>query len=321
MQKDNLYLYTMNLQTLIVVIGLSSLLALITQKLFVSLKKIDLINQRSSHSVIATRTGGVSSFLSIFLISFFLYLNKIEPYDFSLLIPISMMFIIGVYDDFYNANFKLKFFIQIIVAKMVIDQGFVIDNFYGVLGLDEIPRFAAQLFTIFVFLVIVNSINFIDGIDGLALTEVFKIIILFEFFHSGNSNLFALGSLTLASLIPLYFYNFKSNHKVFLGDAGSLFLGTVIAIYTFYFLSPEYNLNFAFNKPLLSILILLFPLTDLLRVFIIRVKNKKSPFKPDNNHLHHIFLDKKFSHWKISVILPFSFLLLSSLIGVLFNFL
>ena len=311
----------MNLQTLIVVIGLSALLAPIIQKLFVGLKKFDLINQRSAHSVIATRTGGGSSFLSIFIISFFWYLNEIEPYDFSLLIPISVIFIVGVYDDFYNANFKLKFFIQIIVAKIIIDQGFIIDNFYGVFGLDEISRIAAQLFTTFVFLVIVNSINFIDGIDGLALTEVFKIIILFEVFHSGNSNLFALGSLTLASLIPLYFYNFKNNNKVFLGDAGSLFLGTLVAVYTFHFLGPDYDLNFTFNKPLLSILILLFPLIDLLRVFIIRVKNKKSPFKPDNNHLHHLLLDKKVSHWKISIILPVGFLFLSTLIGLLFNLL
>ena len=311
----------MNLQTLIFTIGLSTIILPLTQKLFIGLKKFDLINQRSSHSVMATRTGGLSSFLSIFIISLFFYLNKVELYDFSLLVPISMMFVIGVYDDFYNADFKLKFFIQIIVAKMIIDQGFIIDNFYGVLGFDEIPRIAAQLFTIFVFLVIVNSINFIDGIDGLALTEVFKIILLFEFFHSGNSDLFALGGLTLVSLIPLYFFNFKSNNKIFLGDAGSLFLGTIVAVYTFYFLGPNYNLNFTINKPLLSILILLFPLTDLLRVFLIRIKNKKSPFRPDNNHLHHVLLNKKFSHWKISVILPFSFLLLSSLIGVLFNFL
>ena len=311
----------MNLQTLIFVFGLSTLIAPIIQKVFVGLKKFDLINQRSSHSVTATRTGGISSFLSIFLISLFWYLNEIEPYDFSLLVPISIMFVVGVYDDFYNANFKLKFFIQIIVAKMIIDQGFIIDNFYGVFGLDEIPRIAAQLFTTFVFLVIVNSINFIDGIDGLALTEVFKIIILFEFFHSGNSNLFALGSLTLASLIPLYLYNFKDNNKIFLGDAGSLFLGTIVAIYTFYFLGPDYDLNFTLNKPLLSMLILLFPLTDLLRVFIIRVKNKKSPFRPDNNHLHHILIDRRFAHWKISFILPIGFLFLSTLIGFLFNLL
>jgi len=309
----------MDLYILFSVIALSAICTPIVQRLFINLNKVDLINQRSSHSVNATRTGGASSFLSIFIISFFWYLIGVEPYNFSLLVPLSMMFIIGVYDDFYNADFKLKFFIQIIVAKMIIDQGLVIDNFYGVLGLDEIPRIAAQLFTVFVFLVIVNSINFIDGIDGLALTEVFKIILLFEFFHSGNSNLFALGSLTLASLIPLYFYNFKSNNKVFLGDAGSLFLGTVVAIYTFYFLGPDYNLDFAFNKPLLSILILLFPLIDLLRVFIIRIKNKKSPFRPDNNHLHHILLDKKISHWKISIILPFGFFIISASIIFLFK--
>ena len=311
----------MNLQTLILVFGLSALLAPITQKLFVGLKKLDLINQRSSHSVLATRTGGFSSFLSIFIISSFWYFTETEPYDFSLIIPISMMFVIGVYDDFYNANFKIKFFVQIIVAKIIIDQGFVIDNFYGILGLEEIPRIAAQLFTTFVFLIIVNSINFIDGIDGLALTEVFKIILLFEFFHSGKSNLFVLGSITLASLIPLYYFNFKNNNKIFLGDAGSLFLGTLVAIYTIYFLGPDYKLSFTFNKPILSILILLFPLTDLLRVFIIRVKNKKSPFRPDNNHLHHILLNKKFSHWKISLILPLGFLLLSALIGFLLDIL
>ena len=304
----------MNLQTLFIVIVISAFMAPLIQKLFFRLNKIDLINQRSSHSVRATRTGGVSSFLSIFLLSLLWYINGIEPYDFSILVPISMMFIIGVYDDFYNADFKLKFFIQIIVAKMIIDQGFVIDNFYGVLGLEEIPRIAAQLFTIFVFLVIVNSINFIDGIDGLALTEVFKIILLFEFFHSGNSSLFALGSITIASLIPLYFYNFKSNNKIFLGDAGSLFLGTVVAIYTFYFLGPDYTLSLTFNKPLLSILILLYPLTDLLRVFIIRIKNKTSPFRPDNNHLHHLLLNKEFSHFKISIILPIGFLIVSAII-------
>ena len=49
------------------------------------------------------------------------------------------MFIVGVYDDFYNADFKLKFFIQIIVAKILIDQGYIIDNYYGLFGLREIP--------------------------------------------------------------------------------------------------------------------------------------------------------------------------------------
>ena len=67
------------------------------------------------------------------------------------------MFIVGVYDDFYNADFKLKFLLQIVVAKILIDQGFIIDHFHGILGFQEIPRIASQVFTVFVFLVIVSS--------------------------------------------------------------------------------------------------------------------------------------------------------------------
>ena len=309
----------MNIQDLLIVFILSVITTPILQKLFIYLNKTDIVNQRSSHSGIATRTGGASSFLSIFTISFFWYLYGMEPYDFSLLVPISMMFVIGVYDDFYNADFKLKFFIQIIVAKILIDQGFIIDDFYGVFGLNEIPRIAAQLFTVFVFLVIVNSINFIDGIDGLAITECVKVIAVFEFLNSENTNLFVLGVITVTSLLPLYFFNFKKNNKVFLGDAGSLFLGTLIAIYTFHFLGSNYALNIAFNKPVLSILILLYPLTDLLRVFIIRIKNKTSPFKPDTNHLHHILLKKGYKHWTIAFILPLGFLFISTVIVILFK--
>ena len=60
------------------------------------------------------------------------------------------MFFVGVYDDFYNANFKLKFFLQVIIAKIIIDQGFVIDNYYG-FRFQEIPWFFAQITTVFIF--------------------------------------------------------------------------------------------------------------------------------------------------------------------------
>ena len=92
------------------------------------------------------------------------------------------MFIIGVYDDLYNANFKLKFLMQIIVGKILIDQGFVITNYYGLFGLQEISWILAQFTTIFVFLIIVNAFNFIDGIDGLAKSQFFKTSFLFLFF-------------------------------------------------------------------------------------------------------------------------------------------
>ena len=76
-----------------------------------------------------------------------------------------------------------KFLLQIVVAKILIDQGFVISNYHGLFGLFEVPWILAQLTTVFVFLVIVNAINFIDGIDGLAITEVTKIIFNYRIFQ------------------------------------------------------------------------------------------------------------------------------------------
>ena len=304
----------MNSLLFISAIILSAIVSPFIQKVFLIKKRHDQINHRSSHSVIATRTGGISSFIIVFLISLYFYVNEQEIYDYSLLIPMSIMFVVGVYDDFYNADFKLKFFIQIIVAKMLIDQGLVIDNFYGIFGLEEISRIFSQLFTVFVFLVIVNSINFIDGVDSLALIETIKLLIIFELISNGNSPFYYLTVIVIGTLIPLFYFNYKEKNKVFLGDSGSLFLGTLISIYVFNFLNYDTVFNYSYNKAIFSVVILLFPLTDLLRVFIIRISKKQSPFHPDNNHLHHLLLKKNISHWKIGIILPLGFFLISIII-------
>ena len=276
----------MNLSIYFFSISLSFILTYLIQKLFVYYNKFDGINVRSSHNTLATRTGGITIFFSLLIISLFYYFNKIEIFDYSLFIPLGIMFFVGVYDDFYNANFKLKFFLQIIVAKVIIDQGFVISNFYGFLGFNEVPWFFAQITTVFVFLIIVNSINFIDGIDGLAITEVIKFLLLFEFFSDFKSSFTNLSLLLVLITLPLYYFNLKKKKKVFLGDGGSLLLGTLVSIYVFYILGEDYKLNN--NKVLFSILILIYPLLDLLRVFIIRIKNRKSPFSADQNHIHHL---------------------------------
>lgn len=282
---------------------------------FTRLQKFDAINHRSVHHTKATKTGGMAVFLTLFLFSSYFYLNQVQIFDFSLLIPLAIMFIVGIYDDFYNADFKLKFFLQIIVAKILIDQGLVINNFHGVLGLYEIPHLASQFFTVFVFLVIVNAINFIDGIDGLAITEAIKVILLVEFFSNQFTPFLPLGMITVLGLLPLYYFNFKKDYKVFLGDAGSLFLGTLIAIYLFHVLGSEYELKEAFsvNKPLFTMSLIVYPLVDLLRVFIIRIRNKKSPFSPDQNHLHHLLVKKGYHH-SVIVLIVFTLSLLFLLI-------
>jgi len=293
----------MDISLLVVAFTLASILHFAIQKLFIHFKRFDDFNHRSSHKTLATRTGGIVIFITVLIISLFYYFQGIKLFDYSLFIPLGIIFIIGVYDDLYNADFKLKFLIQIIVAKILIDQGYVISNYHGLFGLYEVPWLLAQASTIFVFLVVVNSINFIDGIDGLAITEVLKIILVIEYFNESLTGIAPLGLLVIASILPLYFFNFKKKKKVFLGDGGSMFLGTLTIVYILYTLSNNYifRQELMVNKTLFVILVLLYPLFDLLRVFIIRIKNKKSPFTPDQNHIHHHALKVTNNHFIISL--------------------
>ena len=279
----------MNLIIVPIAILLSTVLHYLIQQIFIYYKRFDDFNHRSSHNTLATRTGGIGVFVTTLIISLVFYFKKVELFDYKLFIPLSIMFIIGVYDDLYRADFKLKFLLQIIVAKILIDQGYVISNYYGLFGFYEVPWLLAQFSTVFVFLVIVNAFNFIDGIDGLAISQVIKTIFLIEFLSNVKTPLLPMGVITIASIIPLYYFNLKKKRKIFLGDSGSLFLGTVIAIYCFYLLGKSYTLidGLKINKTFFSIILITYPLFDLLRVITLRLKNKKSPFEPDQNHLHH----------------------------------
>ena len=313
MKNEKDYLYNMNSYLeLISFFILSLILAFTVQKIFITFKKFDDFNHRTSHNVLATKTGGISFFISLLIFTLFYYYKGSEIFDFSLMIPLSIMFIVGVYDDFYEADFKLKFLLQIIVSKIIIDQGYVIDSFQGIFGIYELPWIIAQLFTSFVFLIIVNSLNFIDGIDGLAISEIIKVIIIIELISIGNTSIYYLGQLIIVGLLPLYYYNYRKNKKIFLGDAGSLLLGTLISIYIFNIFSSDYVIknSFNLNKAFFSILLLIYPLTDLLRVFIIRISQKKSPFIADNNHIHHKLLNKKFNHFFSTLIIQIISLIL-----------
>ena len=295
---------------------LSGLLHFGIQKVFIYFKKFDDFNHRSSHKTLATRTGGIGIFITVLIISLYYYFQGIELFDYSLFIPLGIMFVIGVYDDLYNADFKLKFFLQIIVAKILIDQGYVISNYHGLFGLYEVPWLLAQTSTVFVFLVVVNAINFIDGIDGLAITIVAKIILIIEYFSNEPTPLALLGFLSIVSIIPLYYFNFKKKRKVFLGDAGSMLLGTLVMIYILLVLKEDYQFypSFKLNKTLFSVVILAYPLIDLLRVFLIRIRNKKSPFTADQNHIHHHILKATNSGFYSLVIITCCTLLIEGII-------
>ena len=299
---------------------ISAILNILFQKEFIKRNILDKINNRSSHQSLATRSGGSSIFSSLFFISVFFYLNNNEIYDFSLLIPIAIMLFIGLYDDIYKLDFKLKFIFQIIVAKIIIDNGLIIDNLHGIFGVFELSRILGQLFTIFIIVAIINSINFIDGIDGLAISVITLFLLSFELFSSTSSDMIFLTLIILGSVIPLYFFNFRIKNKVFLGDSGSLLLGTVVSIYVLKILSQDYSIKpeYDLNKVIFVISILSYPIFDFIRIFFLRLYKKKSPFLSDKQHIHHLILDKTKKHYLTTSIIIISSLIFTILIQIIF---
>ena len=299
---------------------ISAILNILFQKEFIKKNILDNINNRSSHQSIATRSGGSSIFLSLFFISVFFYLNNNEIYDFSFLIPIAIMLFVGLYDDIYKLDFKLKFIFQIIVAKIIIDNGLIIDNLHGIFGVFELSRILGQLFTIFIIVAIINSINFIDGIDGLAISVITLFLLSFELFSSTSSDMIFLTLIILGSVIPLYFFNFRIKNKVFLGDSGSLLLGTVVSIYVLKILSQDYSIKpeYDLNKVIFVISILSYPIFDIIRIFFLRLYKKKSPFVADKQHIHHLILDKTKKHYLTTSIIIISSLIFTILTQIIF---
>jgi UDP-N-acetylmuramyl pentapeptide phosphotransferase/UDP-N-acetylglucosamine-1-phosphate transferase len=310
----------MELIIFFIALTINIVLSKYSQKFFLNKNFVDKINERSSHIAIATRSGGLSMFLIIFFYSIYFYLIGNEIFDFSILIPISILFIIGFYDDLYKVDFKLKFIFQIIAAKILIDYGYVIDNFHGILGIDDLNRIFAQVFTIFIIVAIINAINFIDGIDGLASSIVGIFIILYEFFSKNTSEMRILSFIILGLLISFLFFNLKKDKKVFLGDSGSLFLGGIVSVYVLDILSSNYLIKeeFDLNKILFVISILAYPIIDIIRIFFLRIIKNKSPFIADKQHIHHLLHTKFKSHKKTTLFIAFLSTLFMILIQIIF---
>ena len=311
---------TLNPYLILIILATSTFFLYYLQKAFILKGRFDKKNIRSSHDSIATRSGGLAIFLNIFLISTYFYLNSSEVFDFSLLIPLMLLVVVGLYDDVYDMDFKLKFIFQIIAAKIFIDNGLIIDNLHGVLGIYELGRIAGQILTIFIIISIINAINFIDGIDGLALSIVIIFLISFEFFASGISPFLIFTQIIILTCVPLFYFNLRSKNKVFLGDSGSLFLGGIVSAYVIFILSNNYIIKteFDLHKILFVLSVLIYPIIDIIRVFFLRLYNKRSPFQADKNHIHHLLLKKSKSHVKTTLMLVFISIIFLIFIQIIF---
>lgn len=266
--------------------------------------------ERSSHITKTPTLGGVAIFAST-LISYFLWENPDEGQLIHLSISaIVILFFLGVKDDILVLSPKKKMFVQVIVSALVVILADLrIENLFGIFGINEVPYVLSLLLTVFIFIALINAINLIDGIDGLAggIGMIAGGMFGLWFFLNGYFAMACLAASMSGSLFGFLRFNYSKTSKIFMGDTGSLIVGFLLSMFALNFiqLNIEYrfNPNASFSAPILAIVVLIVPIFDTLRVFIVRLKDKKSPFIGDRNHLHHILIDSGLSHFQTSVIL------------------
>ena len=263
---------------------------------------LDAPDSRKIHRDHTPSLGGVPIFFSV-AFALIVWIPEFSDQFKYLFAAATLMFVVGLRDDIVPLHPAVKLGSQLIPFVLLIGwANFELTSFYDLIPGVEFPPIVVFLVTMFVFTVITNAFNLIDGIDGLAGSLS---LIAFTFYGVW----FSLAGIHIAGLIAFafvggiiafLFFNWNPS-KVFMGDTGALLIGLVIAAFTILFLNTNFAL--ALNHPAkfqsgigVAIAVIIVPLTDTLRVFMLRISKGKSPFAADNNHIHHLLLQTGLSH-------------------------
>lgn len=282
---------------------------LVPNLLLASLRKrlIDIPNKRKIHTVTSSRLGGVSFYPSIIVsvcltITVGIWLDTtLMNANVSLQFILTscacfMMYVIGLFDDVVGVRYRTKFMVQALAALLIVSSGVWINNLHGFLGVNEVPALIGIPFSMLLLVFVMNAINLIDGIDGLAsgLSMVALFVYGLFFINVGEMAQSLVSFASLGCLLAFFRYNVRGFHhktlKIFMGDTGSLVVGTILGISAIKLTQYSGAMRFE-NMPLLmAYSVLVVPCFDVLRVMISRRRRGESMFLPDKSHIHHKFL-------------------------------
>jgi len=264
-------------------------------------KLFDVPDERKVHLSPIPSLGGLGIFAGLilaFLVTFPISLAQEFQYFFAAALVI---FFLGLKDDILVISPIKKLIGQFIAAFLIIYKGGVqIKSMHGFLGIYELPEVMSLALTYLTVIVIINSFNLIDGVDGLAGSLGLMTALVFGtyFYYVGQLPYAVLAFVLAGSLLGFLIFN-HSPARIFMGDTGSLLLGLINAILVIRFISTANDPSSVFpisSTPAIGFAILMVPLFDTIRVFSVRILNRRSPFSPDRNHIHHLLLDKGMSH-------------------------
>ncbi len=267
--------------------------------------------ERSSHKERTPSLGGIAIFAgAIFSIILWTPFKNFGNLQY-ILCALIIVFLIGAKDDIAPLSPTKKLVGQIMAACILVFKSHIsLNSMYGLFGSTAmLPEWIAAAISIFTILVIINAFNLIDGINGLAGGVGALVSVTFGcwFFVTGNVEYATVAFALVGAILAFIKYN-VTPAQIFMGDTGSLILGTVSALLAIKFIDLSYNMPpdepIAFvNAPAVAVGVLIIPLYDTVRVFITRMLRGQSPFHADRRHIHHLLIDYGFSHMQATTIL------------------
>ena len=265
---------------------------------------------RHLHSSPLPRLGGIAIFFSFALsiaVSWVLatYNHDLHSaFSFKtlvvILVPSSLIFLLGVYDDVFGAGPYLKFSVQALGAAMLFFGGLRIVNVPVAFGSHTLPWFVGLPLTVLWVLAITNAFNLIDGLDGLAAgSALFSTLVAFVVALLNGQGLVTVMSIALAGAILGFLrYNFNPA-TIFLGDSGSLFIGFVLSALALEGAQKAPTIV-AVAIPVVSFGL---PILETSLSVIRRLISGRPVFTADREHIHHKLLQHGMSHRQVVILL------------------
>jgi len=266
--------------------------------------------ERHLHSNPLPRLGGVAIYLAFsfcMVLAVFWARHSARVHVFFswrgllyILLPATLVFLLGVYDDIRGVGPYLKFSIEAIAGALLFAGGLRIVNIPVLFGSHQLPWFLGLPFTVLWVLAITNAFNLIDGLDGLAAgSALFSTLVAFVVALLSGTSLVTVMTIALAgSILGFLRYNFNPA-TIFLGDSGSLFIG---------FLLSALALKGAQKAPTIvavAIPVVSFglPILETSLSIIRRLISGRPVFTADREHIHHKLLQHGMTHRQVVILL------------------
>ena len=292
-------------------VALAGVISIFSMPIIIKLCKkfglYDYQNTRKIHKGNIPRLGGIGIFFS-FLVAAITFIVTTNPENLKKLLPIlvagSIVFVFALLDDLLNLPALLKLIVQVIAVSLVIVNGFRFKQIFGWV----LPMPVSIILSFGWILGVINAYNLIDGLDGLCGSFSISSIVTLGILYTLTGNPESIICFILAaSVFGFICFNWPPA-KLFMGDAGSQFLGFMISVFPLF----DSSSVFEYNKFLIMIVITAFPVFDTIAAIWRRIRDKKPIMSADRSHLHHKLLNMGYTQKYALYLLCFLQVLLCS---------